>query len=196
MSDQQQAGTQANGTLPRTQALFSGFSGVMGFVSALISGFVSLSFIPFLSARMPSPRPLPSSGSFLGPNTSNAMAKITSRCVGWKRPSSMETSQNRQYPDLLRYWNGLARVNHRPASTSVHYITDKQSVTLPWGRAVCGPYEQGDGPITSVTYPSITPSGYCLGKTRAEAPDCAQGVVGEASVPRPSSVLPVCRPRV
>ena len=42
ISNYRQAGTQANRTLPRTQALFSGvFSGVTGLVSALISGLAS-----------------------------------------------------------------------------------------------------------------------------------------------------------
>src|SRR4029077_11612222 len=41
-----------------------------------------LSFKPPFRARIPSPRPFPSSGSFLGPNTSKAIKKITSRCIG------------------------------------------------------------------------------------------------------------------
>src|SRR5258708_38982366 len=45
--------------------------------------------MPFFSARIPSPRPLPNSGSFLGPNTSSAMAKITRRCRGWNNPSNI-----------------------------------------------------------------------------------------------------------
>src|SRR5271157_3141911 len=50
-----------------------------------------LSFIPSFRARIPSPSPLPSSGSFFGPKTSRAMAKITSRCVGRNRLSSINT---------------------------------------------------------------------------------------------------------
>ena len=47
------------------------------------------SFIPFLRARRPSPIPLPSSGNFFGPKTSKAIKKITSRWVGWSKPSNM-----------------------------------------------------------------------------------------------------------
>src|SRR5260370_23380833 len=42
-----------------------------------------------LKPRIPSPIPLPNSGSFLGPNTSRAIPKITSRCIGWNNPSSI-----------------------------------------------------------------------------------------------------------
>src|ERR1700686_854117 len=76
----------------RYQALFSGlFSGVMtgllsgvvtGLLSALISALFSRSFIPSFSALMPSPSPLPNSGNFLGPKTSNAIKKMMSRCIG------------------------------------------------------------------------------------------------------------------
>src|SRR5258708_30348094 len=38
---------------------------------------------------MPSPIPLPSSGSFLGPKISSAIPKITIRCVGWDKPSNI-----------------------------------------------------------------------------------------------------------
>src|SRR5215475_13514306 len=48
---------------------------------------VSISFIAFLKPRIPSPRPLPSSGSFLGPNTNIAMVKITSKYIGCSRAS-------------------------------------------------------------------------------------------------------------
>jgi hypothetical protein len=37
---------------------------------------------PFFSSRIPSPGPRPSSGSFLGPNTSSAIKKMTYRCIG------------------------------------------------------------------------------------------------------------------
>ena len=42
-----------------------------------------------LKPRMPSPIPLPSSGSFLGPNTSSAIPKMTSKCMGCSSPSSI-----------------------------------------------------------------------------------------------------------
>src|SRR5437660_7916995 len=51
----------------------------------------SCSFIADLKPRIPSPIPLPSSGSFFGPNTSKAIPKITNRCVGCKSPSNIET---------------------------------------------------------------------------------------------------------
>src|SRR5215471_2852396 len=76
--------------------------------SALFAGSIGESFIPSFKARMPSPIPLPSSGSFLGPNTSKAMKKITSRCIGWKRPSNikppLETTVdfNLTEPELFR----------------------------------------------------------------------------------------------
>lgn len=50
------------------------------FVSALSD--VSCSLMADLNPRIPSPIPLPSSGSFLGPKTSRAIPKITSRCIG------------------------------------------------------------------------------------------------------------------
>src|SRR5579885_2677106 len=56
----------------RLQAFFSSSAGVAE----------SLPFMESLKLRIPSPRPLPSSGSFLGPNTSRAMNKMTSRCIG------------------------------------------------------------------------------------------------------------------
>src|ERR1700730_190189 len=48
----------------------------------VLTGFSSSACIADLKPRIPSPIPLPSSGSFLGPNTSNAIPKITSRCIG------------------------------------------------------------------------------------------------------------------
>src|ERR1700690_809548 len=100
ISNIQQISTQKIWKLLRTQALFSVFTS--DFTSGLTSGFTSafasslLSFIPSFNARMPSPKPLPSSGSFLGPNTSKAIKKITSRCIGWKRPSNIRTSPQAQ----------------------------------------------------------------------------------------------------
>src|ERR1700690_1863220 len=67
------------------QAFSSGFVSV--FVSACVGLAAAPSFIPSRNARKPSPRPLPSSGSFLGPKNNRAMKKITSRCMGWNRPS-------------------------------------------------------------------------------------------------------------
>src|ERR1700687_4607263 len=65
---------------------------VLTSVAAVVACSVEPSFIPSFRARMPSPIPLPSSGSFLGPNTSKAIKKITRRCIGWKRPSNIQTS--------------------------------------------------------------------------------------------------------
>src|ERR1700693_6000609 len=48
----------------------------------VLEGFSSSAFIADLKPRIPSPMPLPSSGSFLGPKTSNAIPKISRRCVG------------------------------------------------------------------------------------------------------------------
>src|ERR1700721_1467904 len=63
-----------------------------GFGASLTSGLIS-SFADMadLKPRMLSPRPLPSSGSFLGPKTSNAIPNITSMCRGWNSPSNMVT---------------------------------------------------------------------------------------------------------
>jgi hypothetical protein len=41
-----------------------------------------------LKPRIPSPIPLPNSGSFLGPNTSKAIPAINSTCMGWNKPSN------------------------------------------------------------------------------------------------------------
>src|SRR6266853_2656989 len=57
-----------------------------GFTSVDSSGF---SLMADLKPRIPSPIPLPNSGSFLGPNTSRTIPKITSRCIGWNNPSSI-----------------------------------------------------------------------------------------------------------
>src|SRR6266851_9796789 len=61
-----------------------------GFTSVDSSGF---SLMADLKPRIPSPIPLPNSGSFLGPNTSRAIPKITSRCIGWNNPSSITPPQ-------------------------------------------------------------------------------------------------------
>jgi hypothetical protein len=45
-------------------------------------GDTSSPFIAVLNPRKPSPIPLPNSGNFFGPNTSNAIPKTTSRCIG------------------------------------------------------------------------------------------------------------------
>src|SRR5580658_4792277 len=55
----------------------------------VLSESSTCSFIADLKPRIPSPIPLPSSGNFLGPNTSNAIPKITNRCVGCNSPSNM-----------------------------------------------------------------------------------------------------------
>src|SRR5437016_5705444 len=46
--------------------------------------------MPSFSERMPSPKPFPNSGSFLGPKTRRAMKKMTNRCMGENRPSSIK----------------------------------------------------------------------------------------------------------
>src|SRR6266481_3481995 len=55
----------------------------------ILSDGSSRSFIADLKPLILSPIPLPSSGSFLGPNTSKAIPKITNRCVGCNSPSNM-----------------------------------------------------------------------------------------------------------
>src|SRR5450432_2728101 len=47
----------------------------------LSAGF-SAPLIAALKPRIPSPRPLPNSGSFFGPKTSNAIPTMTSKCIG------------------------------------------------------------------------------------------------------------------
>jgi hypothetical protein len=51
-------------------------------VVVVLTGFSSSAFIADFKPRMPSSIPLPSSGSFLGPNTSRAIQKITSKWIG------------------------------------------------------------------------------------------------------------------
>src|SRR5712671_3258127 len=48
----------------------------------------SFSCIAFLKPLIPSPRLLPNSGSFFGPNTNRATKRITTRCIGCNRPSN------------------------------------------------------------------------------------------------------------
>src|SRR5258708_9867904 len=51
-------------------------------VVVVLAGLSSSVFMADLKPRMPSPIPLPSSGSFFGPNTSKAIPQITNRCMG------------------------------------------------------------------------------------------------------------------
>src|SRR5579859_4195342 len=75
----------AQGSAP---AGISALSGTQGSCD-LISGEASPSFIAARNPRMPSPSPLPNSGIFFGPNTSNAIPRITIRCIGCNRPSNI-----------------------------------------------------------------------------------------------------------
>src|SRR6266567_2707537 len=54
-----------------------------------VGGVASPPLNEFLNPRIPSPKPFPSSGSFFGPKTSRATPRITSKCIGCKRPSNM-----------------------------------------------------------------------------------------------------------
>src|SRR6202020_3354368 len=51
-------------------------------VAVVPAGFSSSAFMADLKPRMLSPSPLPNSGSFLGPNTSKAIPKTISKCIG------------------------------------------------------------------------------------------------------------------
>src|SRR5580765_2370116 len=78
--------------------------------------------MPSLSERMPSPRPLPSSGSFLGPKTRRAMKKMTNRCIGWKRPSNIQTSQTGYFRRLNVNGGAPFPSNEVPGRSLVHII--------------------------------------------------------------------------
>src|SRR4029077_12631441 len=78
--------------------------------------------MPSLSARIPSPIPLPNSGSFFGPNTRRAIKKITSKCMGWNKPSNIKASGSHRGPPLTLPEVGHL-VNCRSPARST-YITD------------------------------------------------------------------------
>src|SRR5580658_3688711 len=52
--------------------------------------------MPSLKLRIPSARPLPSSGSFFGPNKSRAIAATTSQCHGENSPITTSNGLYRQ----------------------------------------------------------------------------------------------------
>src|ERR1700730_13112123 len=83
--------------------------------AALFSVVSSRPFMAVLNPRIPSPIPLPSSGSFLGPNTSRAIPKITSRCMGWNNPSSITPPQ---IGDARRYRQETETPEKSGAATS------------------------------------------------------------------------------
>jgi hypothetical protein len=67
--------------------------GVGGGVVVVVAVVVELfSFTDDLKLRIPSPRALPNSPSFLGPKISRTITRITSRCIGANSPLSTETS--------------------------------------------------------------------------------------------------------
>src|SRR5882762_10710777 len=79
-----------------SQAEFAGTAQLQSLttsVFASVGSSAAFSLMADLKPRIPSPIPLPNSGSFLGPNTSRAIPKITSRCIGWNNPSSMTPPQ-------------------------------------------------------------------------------------------------------
>src|ERR1700758_1389463 len=78
--------------------------------------------MPSLSARIPSPIPLPNSGSFFGPNTRRAIKKITSKCIGWNKPSSIKPSESHRGPPLTLPEVAHLVNCHSPVRDS--YITD------------------------------------------------------------------------
>src|SRR3954469_2839724 len=80
-------GTGKREALPRHSGIRPGewFASLQDFGVGL-SSFVA---IADLKPRMLSPRPLPNSGSFLGPKTSRAIPAMTNKCMGWNRPSNM-----------------------------------------------------------------------------------------------------------
>jgi hypothetical protein len=59
---------------------------------SLAAGAGGCSFMPSLKPRMASARPLPNSGSFLGPNNTRAMSATMSQCHGENSPT--KTSQD------------------------------------------------------------------------------------------------------
>src|SRR5579872_2818767 len=58
------------------------------------------SFMPSLKLRMPSARPLPSSGSFFGPNNSRAIAATSSQCHGENSPIKTSDSLSDQCQNI------------------------------------------------------------------------------------------------
>src|ERR1700729_1748035 len=68
-----------------SQAYLTDSSGLGVTVCEVSAGLLTSSvtpFMPSLKPRRPSPRPLPSSGSFLPPNRTRTTTAMTMRCVG------------------------------------------------------------------------------------------------------------------
>ena len=60
---------------------------------SIFSGSSEAAFMLSRKERMPFPSPCPSSGSFFGPKTNSAIARIMSRCEGCNNPSIMRLLQ-------------------------------------------------------------------------------------------------------
>src|SRR5579859_366465 len=85
--------------------------------------------MPSFKARIPSPRPLPSSGNFFGPNTSRAIKKMTSRWVGCNRPSNIGASEEFQQDHTLL--EGRRGRSWGPG----HRLVQPFQCFTPWGEA-------------------------------------------------------------
>src|SRR5258708_5033958 len=94
----------------------------------LLSEGSSCSLIADLKPRIPSPIPLPNSGSLLGPNTSKAIPKITNRCVGCNSPSNMNPPFNWKLQNIaVREFVGAASVLGKQRPPIAGVISDELS---------------------------------------------------------------------
>src|SRR5260370_11268202 len=114
-----------------------------------------------LKPRIPSPIPLPNSGSFLGPNTSRAIPKITSRCIGWNNPSSITPpsighaldTDKKQRGQKIRRRDQQVRFSHgaRPATqaNSIHHQPLRRALSASSARSRQNWKNSGDWPMKS-----------------------------------------------
>src|SRR5207247_363105 len=98
--------------LPESFAYTCGVVVLVVLVAALDAsdGSDSPSCRAFLNPRIPSPKPFPNSGIFLGPKISTATIRITSRCIGWKTPSNIVSSvtDTSHFPPALPHYTAVA----------------------------------------------------------------------------------------
>src|SRR5262249_20167362 len=94
-----------------------GSCGYLGSSGADCFGVAGSSFKASLNPRMPSPNPLTRSANFDGPKNSNAMSRITNRCMGCAKPSNIGPL----YWEIGDYSRGLSPFD---ASTGACLATD------------------------------------------------------------------------
>src|SRR5580700_6408087 len=136
------------------QALVSLDSAVL--LASVEAGGAGVSFIPSFKARYPSPSPLPSSGNFLGPKISRAMAKMMIRCHGWNKPSTGNLLRKRcKTSSYIRYRRGRGKSNHASANPAYYFrdLTFGSPRALEWNVRI-GPKTLSRAGISATSKPN------------------------------------------